>query len=527
MGSKPTAAAGCQKRHPCRHFPIPHPRFGARRPGARCDHREMTNSAIPEAQLLGRKTFTHADQQAFAAASHDVNPMHVDAVAARRLLSGRQVVHGIHTLIHLLDLWQAPASIGPLRVECNFANPVNVGDAVVFTQSNGTDGKTTLTATVDGLACTEVVVAALTADARGAAPVVLDPSGTLPRRTLGGLTAPLDEAPGSQVGSVIVLDAWADTLTASFPRAAALLGSAGLSAVARLSYFVGMVCPGQHSVFSSVRFTTGAAGTGLELAVRKFDPRFKLFTVTFGGAVEGELRAFLRPPPQPQPGAAEVAQQVGAAEFTGRRALVIGGSRGLGETTAKIIAAGGGEVVISYAQGRDDAAAVAADINAQGRGRCSLVPLDLGRDFEGVPDIAPAMLDAVYFFATPRIYAKRNTVFDRTAFESFVDFYLHRFHQLCLWLDQTERTRPARVYLPSTVFITERPKGMTEYAMAKAAAELLADDLNRSLHNVRIVHTRLPRLATDQTASILKVEVGSNLDAMLPVVRQVMASSAD
>ena len=70
---------------------------------------------------------------------------------------------------------------------------------------------------------------------------------------------------------------------------------------------------------------------------------------------------------------------------------------------------------------------------------------------------------------------------------------LDRFHELCLWLDSADR--PIRVYLPSTVFITERPKGMTEYAMAKAAAEVLADDLNRSLNNVRIVHTRLPRLA--------------------------------
>ena len=47
----------------------------------------------------------------------------------------------------------------------------------------------------------------------------------------------------------------------------------------------------------------------------------------------------------------------------------------------------------------------------------------------------------------------------------------------------------------------------------------------RSLQHVRIVHTRLPRLATDQTASILKVSVESNLDAMLPVVRQVLAAT--
>ena len=42
-------------------------------------------------------------------------------------------------------------------------------------------------------------------------------------------------------------------------------------------------------------------------------------------------------------------------EFANVRALVIGGSRGLGEITAKIIAAGGGDVWITYRRGKEDA----------------------------------------------------------------------------------------------------------------------------------------------------------------------------
>ena len=68
---------------------------------------------------------------------------------------------------------------------------------------------------------------------------------------------------------------------------------------------------------------------------------------------------------------------------------------------------------------------------------------------------------------------------------------------------------------------------MTEYAMAKAAAEILVEDLNRSLKNVRVVASRLPRLATDQTASIMKIATDSNLDALLPVVRDLNRRAAD
>jgi nucleoside-diphosphate-sugar epimerase len=187
--------------------------------------------------------------------------------------------------------------------------------------------------------------------------------------------------------------------------------------------------------------------------------------------------------------------------------------------SAKLLAAGGGDVVITYSAGHDDAQAVAQDINHAGRGRCEVRQADLSQPFQGLAGLDPASLDAVYYFATPRIYNKRNEVFNRAAFDEFTGFYLQRFDELCRWLEAAQREPALKVYLPSTVFIAERPKGMTEYAMAKAAAELLADDLNRSLQHVRIVHTRLPRLATDQTSAIMTQASASNLEVMTAVLR--------
>ena len=130
----------------------------------------MTHAATTVAKTLGEKTFTDQDQRGFASASRDWNPMHVDAVAARRLLSGRQVVHGIHTLIHALNLWSRNGPVGTLRVACNFANPVNVGDRVVFSQVDNDGGPVRILATVDDLVCTEVTIELLSTP--DAAPVV-------------------------------------------------------------------------------------------------------------------------------------------------------------------------------------------------------------------------------------------------------------------------------------------------------------------------------------------------------------------
>lgn len=62
---------------------------------------------------------------------------------------------------------------------------------------------------------------------------------------------------------------------------------------------------------------------------------------------------------------------------------------------------------------------------------------------------------------------------------------------------------------------------MAEYAMAKSAAEVLVQEINRSFTKLRVSCSRLPRLSTDQTTSIVKVSTGSNLETLLPLIRSL------
>ena len=71
------------------------------------------------------RTFTPADVQAFAAASGDWNPAHVDPLAARRLIAGGPIVHGVHALLWALD---GPGESGLARIRCSFRQPVRVGE---------------------------------------------------------------------------------------------------------------------------------------------------------------------------------------------------------------------------------------------------------------------------------------------------------------------------------------------------------------------------------------------------------------
>lgn len=475
---------------------------------------------------LGDKVFSTEDQLFFARISRDVNPMHMDPVAARRLITGRQVVHGIHVLLTALEHWR-PGSAGSVAsVSCNFNNPVSVGEKVVFSQQQGPADQWTLDATADGLLCARISLVmadpSLTPPPTGQQDC---PPGTDPVLVLETWDQALDQPPEHHQGKRYALRLGPGDFRASFPHSYALLGAEGLASMVAYSYIVGMVCPGLHSVFSSLHVQVGAVPPDARLLsfdVHKYDVRFRLFDIRVGGVLQGEIKAFLRPPPQSQPSLKELSGRVLPAEFARTRSLVIGGSRGLGELTAKILAAGGGDVVVSFASGQADALAIVHEIEGSTLARAETVHLDLATAEFASAGIEWDSLDAIFFFATPRIFRKKAALFDGALFREFCEFYAARLYALCEFLESSQADHKVKIYVPSTVYIEERPKGMAEYAMAKAATELLALEINRNFKKSEVVCTRLPRLSTDQTSSILTLPTGSNVDVLLPVVRSIL-----
>jgi hypothetical protein len=309
-----------------------------------------------------------------------------------------------------------------------------------------------------------------------------------------------------------------------FPGFVADFGLAALAELLALTRLVGMRCPGRHSIFSQFDVTLGRSGVPgrLNFRVERTDERFLgVDMVVEGARLSGKLRAFFRPPPQAQPGIAEIATFVGQHEFERSASLIVGGSRGLGETTAKIIAAGGGLAVITYHRGAGDAARAADEIRRWG-GQCESAQLNVLR-----PGTAIRQLFArdrsprtIYYFATPQIFARRRSFFSRSLFQTFLDYYVVGFSTL-IDAAAEQGGRKLRIFCPSSAAIDENLREVAEYAMAKRAAEDVCAFYNQFSDKIEIIVERLPRTKTDQTSSLFEIPAEDSLKVMLPIVRRV------
>jgi hypothetical protein len=474
----------------------------------------MTNKTC-----LASRTFTEADQIRFAAVSGDRNPMHIDSVKARRTQAGVPVVHGIHLLLWALDvLVREEVTCSPLnRLRANFKRFVAVDEMVALVLAKRTQASTQL----------DFVVAGLTV-----AQISLD-FGSLVRTTepLSGDPYP---APGTPrdltleqmegLSGRLSFGSAPDAVAAMFPAASGWLGPRRVAALAASSLLVGMVCPGLHSIYGDL--TVEACDEKeqedrLGFRVVSTDPRFRLVRLAIeGGGLVGSIKAAARMPPTPQASSSELTGTVEPSEFAGSTVMVVGGSRGLGEVTAKLLAAGGARVLITYRVGSAEAEAVAGDIRAAG-GICETLAYDAGLPAEAQLAGLGSAATHAYYFATPTISRAQSALFARARLNAFLDIYVDGFLRLAQAL--RERRNDVSLFYPSSDYVAERPRGMLEYAIAKAAGETLCSEMNVAWAPLRVTVDRLPRLLTDQTASVMETVLPSALARLLPVVREAQS----
>ncbi|OFW06426.1 MAG: hypothetical protein A3I61_19940 [Acidobacteria bacterium RIFCSPLOWO2_02_FULL_68_18] len=458
------------------------------------------------------RTFSLEDQFAFARLSGDWNPIHLDHVFARRTRAGDVIVHGVHAALWALDACLSDRD-GRVRLrsfKASFIRPMPVQTRLRTAVSHEEQYRAAVQIFCGPSLALQLDIAwGADSGCPEAAPV----EGGVPART-----EPIDRSVADIAvckGRVpLQLDVRA--AAALFPSLASAVPVEQLASLVAASRVVGVECPGLHSLLAEIDLLDQPVPFAPEVAYRvdRVDSRFGLVRLQIETpGFTGHVEAFLRPKPTAQATVVAVRQAVRPGEFAGEAALVVGGSRGLGELTAKILAAGGAEVTLTYYRGEQDGARVVSEIRENG-GTARSIRFDVLDEAQQSPDwLRP---DALYYFASPFIFSGTKGGFSAELLMQFCRYYVTGFWRV---VEAFAARGLTRVLYPSSVAIDDVPTDMGEYVVAKAAGEALAVVLEKRFRGLHVFRPRLPRMATDQTATQLPVRAADPLPVMVDVLR--------
>jgi len=462
---------------------------------------------------------TKGDSAEFSELSLDFNPIHLDPIVARRSLFGATICHGVHILLKALEFifCDRKKAITISKIKVVFRTPILTGQffQVEYTEVIGRNLKINVFCkSIKSLTISLYLHDTITQ---------FDNEFLITKGAHRSRELSFNQA--AKVNGTLTLTFDKKKFKRLFPSLSKSISNIQAAEILSTTQVVGMKTPGYHSIFSQMNLTFNLKPTDLrhELRYQVTNSREDLSFIEIsinGPSVEGTLIALYRPRPVEQASYAEIQTHIISKKFTKLHALIIGGSRGLGEVTAKIIAAGGGKSTITYSVGKSEAMEIQKEIEAGG-GECDIHQLTVDKNTL-IPRDFPKF-NQLYFFATPKILKKRGTNFDQDLFNKYHDIYKQGFETICQSI--ILRKQRTAVLFPSTTLIEDPAPEFLEYVMAKKEGEAVCKYLDHSEY-LKIIHPRLPKIKTDQTGALTKNKSYNAVDNILPLVRSLDKNDA-
>ena len=278
-----------------------------------------------------------------------------------------------------------------------------------------------------------------------------------------------------------------------------------------------MECPGENSTFVSLIISQNNLDLKPTFQVNKVDKRFGLILINvMGNTICSDLRVIMSNNEKKSENTkiSKLKSHLKKNEFANINALIIGGSRGLGRLTSKIICAGGGKCTITYNVGEKEAIDLCNEINSKNL----LCETEFYNSSQRTKFIYKKKFNQVYYFATPKILSSNKSKFDEKLYRSFKRVYVTDFKYVCT---QVQKYNPkCKIFSPSTNFIDNQINNFNEYIKAKKELEKVSLKLINK-RNLIIINPRLPRFDTDQNQSIMSYKFQDPIKILISYIKKM------
>lgn len=448
----------------------------------------------------------------FAKLSNDFNPIHVDSLYAWRSMFGKQLVHGIHqVLICLEDLAKnINEKIFISKISTKFEYPAGVNEIISIDNINFSETYSEYVIKNErGLTLTTIKVNYKKKSFNDVKFKRIDYS-----------MSPLEPTNFAKENLVEPLYYDKTFFKELFTYSSFYVSPVNLAVLLASTRIVGMKYPGLNSIYNAFTFEfneNANLSNSIHYSVSDKHITLNMLNIKLDDTfIHGQIKAFIRPVAPKYKTLKELNGLLPVNSFKNQRALIIGGTRGIGLQCLRLLASAGASTMFTYFKNSNEADKIVEEF-ANESINTNYLQVDVSNlSKESLETIKAFNPTSIYYFATPKIL-NNNSNLDENLLQKFISYYVIGLDKILVNLKS--EIKPL-IFVPSTVYLDEKPTNLSEYIIAKSASEMFLKLLEKK--GYKIYNPRFPKVSTEQTMSLFKQKAVEPEEVLLEELKNMI-----